>query len=136
MSPYAITWIAVDIAALALVAVAVTRDGPGVLELRTLMAAQALVIAATIVAAAAPLNAYAEWTLMVAVNLGYALASWRGGIAGRSLAMIAIAATTLSVALVLLKTFISIIAVAVGLVFAVGALLAALLQMRQARSHA
>jgi len=137
MSPFAAAWLVADIAALVPAAALLARhDGRSSLELRALLAAQILVIAAAIVAALTPLNAYAEWTLMVTVNLGYALVSWRGGNTARLLAMIAIVATTLSIALVTLRTFLSIIAIAIGLVFSVGALLGAVLQARQARAGA
>jgi hypothetical protein len=137
VSPYAAAWLAFDIAALVpTAALLAQREGRSTPELRVLLAAQSVVMAAAIVAAVTPLNAYAEWTLMVAVNLGFALVSWRGGVVARSVAAVAIVATTLSIALVMLKTFISIIAIAIGLVFALGALFAAALQLRQSRASA
>jgi predicted hotdog family 3-hydroxylacyl-ACP dehydratase len=137
VSPYAAAWLAIDIAALVpTAALLAQREGRSTLELRVLLAAQSVVMAAAIVAAVTPLNAYAEWTLMVAANLGFALVSWRGGAVARSLATVAIVATTLSIALVMLKAFISIIAIAIGLVFALGALFAAALQLRQSRASA
>ncbi len=134
MSPFAVTWIVVDLAALVLVAtVFAGRDRRSAYQPRPLLFAQVVVIASAIVATSTPqepLRSYAEWTLMVAVNLGYALASWRGGGAARSLATLATAATVLALALIALKAFSSIVALAIGLVFAVGALLAALVQVR------
>lgn len=110
------TWIAVDLAALVLVAaVFARRDRRSAYELRPLVLAQMVVIASAIVAASTPqepLRSYAEWTLMVAVNFGYALA------------------------LITLKSFSSIIVIAIGLVFAVGALFIALVQPRQVRARA
>jgi hypothetical protein len=136
VSPFAATWIAVDFAALVLVAaVLAARNERTALALRPLLTAQAVVIASAIAASTAlePLRSYAEWTLMVAVNLGYALACWRGGAAARLLGNTAILFTTLAVVLITLRSLSSIFAIAIGLVFAVGALLAALLQLRQAR---
>jgi len=133
VSPFAVTWIGVDLAALVLVATLFARrDRRATLQLRFLLAAQVIVIASAIVAASTPpepLRSYAEWTLMVAVNLGYALTSWQGG-AARSLATLAIAATILALALSALKAFSGIVALEIGLVFAVGALLAAFVQVR------
>ena len=139
MSPFAVMWIAVDVAALVLVAAMLAaRDQRTALALRPLLTTQAVVAASAIAASTAiePLRTYAEWTLMVAVNLGYALTSWRGGAAARVLANTAILFTTLAVVLIALRAFSSIIALAIGLVFAVGALFAALLQVRQFRARA
>lgn len=136
MSPFAVAWIVVDITTLVAVAAITARDGRHILELRTLMAGQVLVIASAITATLTSPNAYAEWTLMVAVNLSYALASWRGGATARALATLATAATILAVALIALKAFSSIVALAIGLVFAVGAVFAALVQVRHARARA
>lgn len=139
MSPFAVMWISVDLAALVLVvAVLTTRDKRGALDLRPLVVAQVIVLASAIVAATTPpepMRSYAEWTLMVAVNLGYALTSWQGGSAARLLASTAIGFTTIGLVLVTLKSFSSIFASAIGLVFAVGALFAALLQLQQARAR-
>ena len=121
MSPFAAMWIAVDVAALALVAaVLATRYERTTLALRPLLTAQAVVVASAIAASTAlePLRSNAEWTLMVAVNLGYALACWRGGAAARLLGNTAIGFTTLAVVLITLRAFSSIIAIAIGLVFA------------------
>lgn len=140
MSPFAVSWIAVDVASLVLV-MAVFRSSSrhATLDLRPLRAAQVVVLASAIVAASTsqePLHAYAEWTLMVAVNLGYALTSWTGGAAARLLANTAVAFTVLALVLITLKAFSSIIVIAIGLVFAVGALFAALLHLREARASA
>lgn len=140
MSPFAVTWIAVDLAALVLVAaVFARRDRRSAYDLRPLVLAQMVVIGAAIVAASTPpepLRSYAEWTLMVAVNFGYALTSWLVGGTARSLATIAIAATVLALALITLKSFSSIIVIAIGLVFAVGTLFIALVQPPQVRARA
>jgi hypothetical protein len=91
-----------------------------------------VVLASAIVASTAsePLRSYAEW---IAVNLGCAFTSWTGGAAARLLANTSIAFTTLAVLLITLKSFSSIFAIAIGLVFALGALGAALVQLRHAR---
>ncbi|HJW48203.1 MAG TPA: hypothetical protein VJ726_02165 [Candidatus Limnocylindria bacterium] len=137
MSPFAVMWIAVDAAALVLVAaVLATRSEHAALALRPLLTAQGVVIVASAIAASTALESlrsFAEWTLMAAVNLGYALTCWRGGAAARLLGYTAIGFTTLAVVLIVLRAFSGIIAMAIGLVFAVGALLAALLQVRQTR---
>ena len=114
-----------------------TRNERTHFALRPLLAAQLLVVASAIAALTAtePLRTYAEWTLMVAANLGYALTSWRDGAAARSLATTAIVATTIAVALITLKSFGSIVVIAIGLVFAIGALFATLLPI-QARARA
>lgn len=134
MSAFAVAWIAVDVAALVLVAALfVRRDKRTAFELRPLLFAQVVVIASVIVAASTqpePLRSYVEWTLMVAVNFGYALTFWVAGAAARSLATMAIVATTLAVALIALKSFAIIIVVAMGLVLALGALLTAVVQVR------
>jgi hypothetical protein len=139
MSPFAVMWISVDLAALGLVvAVLIRRDKRGTLEVRPLVLAQVIVLASAIVAATTPpepMRSYAEWTLMVAVNLGCALTSWQGGSAARLLANTAIGFTTIGLVLVTLKSFSSIFASAMGLLFAVGALFAALLQLQQARAR-
>lgn len=139
MSSFAVLWIAVDVAALVLVAaVLATRNERRDLALRPLLAAQAVVIASTIAASTAPepLRSYAEWTLMVAVNLGYALTCWRGGAAARLLGDTAIGFASIAVELIALRFFSSIFAIAIGLVFAAGALLAALLQVRRIPAQA
>ena len=137
MSPLAIQWIAVDVAVIVLVAaVLATHKEHTTLALRPLLTAQAVVIVASAIAASTalePLRSFAEWTLMAAVNLGYALTCWRAGAAARLLGNAAIGFTTLAVVLIALRAFSSIIAIAIGLVFALGALVAALLQLRQAR---
>jgi len=138
MSPFAVLWIAVDVAALVLMAAAFARrEQRTAFDLRALLVAQMVVVASAIAASTAiePLRIYAEWSLMVAVNLGYSLTSWRDSAAARSLATMAIVATTVAVALIALKSFASIIVVAIGLVFAMGALFAALLPTR-ARARA
>ena len=136
MSPVAIQWIAVDVAAIVLVAaVLAKRKEPTTLALRPLLTAQAVVIIASAIAASTalePLRSFAEWTLMAAVNLGYALTCRRAD-AARLLSSTAIAFTTLAVVLIALRSFSSIVAMAIGLVFALGALVAALLQLQQAR---
>jgi hypothetical protein len=134
MSPFAVLWIAVDVAALVLMAAAFARrEQRTAFDLRALLVAQMVVVASAIAALMAiePLRAYAEWTLMVAVNIGYALTAWRGGAAARSLATMAIVATTVAVALIALKSFASIVVVAIALVFAIGALFASLLPTRE-----
>jgi hypothetical protein len=138
VSPFATLWIAVDVAAIVVVAaVLATHKERTTLALRPLVTAQAVVIVASAIAAATalePLRSFAEWTLMAAVNLGYALTCWRAGAAARLLGNTAIGFTTIAVVLVTLRSFSSIIVIAVGLVFAVGALFAALLQFRPARA--
>jgi hypothetical protein len=139
VSPFAVAWIVADVVALVpAVALLAKRGGRASSEFRSVLTAQLVVIASGVAATAAstPLNAYAEWTLMTAVNIGYALASWRGGLTAHSLATMAIAATALSIGLVLIRTFFSIIVIAIGLVFAIGALFAALLEGRQSRARA
>ena len=138
MSPFAIMWVAVDIAALVLVAaVLAARNERTTLALRPLVSAQVIVVASAIAASIAPepLRSVAEWTLMVAVNLGYALIGWRDGAAARLLSNTAIGFTTLAVVLITLRAFSSIIAIAIGLVFAMGGFVAALVQLRQAGAH-
>ena len=136
MSPFALLWIAIDVAAL--VVVVAIRAKRATAEIRPLLAAQAVVLVSAVVASTAqePLHAYAEWTLMVAVNLGYALASWTGGASARLLGSAAVVATTLAVVLITLKAFSSIIVIAIGLVFAIGSLFAAVIQVRQRRAIA
>ena len=136
MSPFALLWIAIDVAAL--VVVVVIRATRATRELRPLLVAQAVVLASAVVAwtSQEPLHAYAEWTLMVAVNLGYALTAWTGGASARFLSVAAVVATTLAVVLITLKAFSSIIVIAIGLVFAIGSLFAALLHLWQFRAQA
>jgi hypothetical protein len=139
MSPFAVMWIAIDVAALVLVAVVLAaRNERTALALRPLLTAQAVVVASAIAASTAiePVRSYAEWTLMVAVNLGYALTCSRAGVAARALAIMAVVGTVLAIALILLKSFASIIVLTIALVFAIGALFGALLQVRQFRAHA
>jgi len=139
VSPFAVMWTVVDLAALVLVAAALARrDGRTFLSLRPLLTAQLVVIASAVAASISsePVRTYGEWTLMVGVNLGYALHSWRGGPAARLLANTAIGFTTLAVVLIWLRAFSSIISMAIGLVFAFGALFAALLEQQQARVRA
>lgn len=139
MSPFAIAWIVTDIVALVpAAALLAKRQGMFTLELGCIVAAQLVVIASAIAAGAtaSPLSGYAEWTLMFAVNIGYALVSWRSGASSRLLATVAIVFTVLAVALFALRSFSSIIALAIGLAFAVGALFAALLQPRRVRARA
>jgi hypothetical protein len=136
MSAVAIQWIAVDVAAIVLVAAVLATHKRTTLALRPLLTAQVVVIVASAIAASTalePLRSFAEWTLMAAVNLGYALTCWGAGAAARLLGNTAIGFTTLAVVLITLRSFSGIVAIAIGLVFALGALVAALLQLRQAR---
>lgn len=73
---------------------------------------------------------------MVAVNFGYALTAWTAGAAARSPETMAIVATPLALVLIALKSFSSIIVIAIGMVVAVGALFIALLQPRPVRARA